>query len=482
MNKINILTAISIILMTNTLFCFAVKNSQELNKSNINKVFNIKDYGAVGDGKTLNTEAINNAIIACSKEVGGTVLVPAGRYLSGTVLLKSNVILYIENDATIIGTTDLSLYKSYILTGKDPEHPINITVRDSLAWCRALVLIDNVSNVTITGTGTIDGSGLVDKQGEEGRRGPHGIFIGDSRNINISNIRVTRAGDYNIICLYVEDVKFTNLTIAEGYDGIHIRNGKNMLIENCKIYTRDDAIAGGYWTDMVITDCLLNSSCNGIRVILPATRLEIKACEIFGPGVFGHPRGSINNPWVTNSLTGIIIQPGAWGAGPGRLDDIYIHDIRIRDEQTGLTFVLNKGNQAGNINVENITATGIYRNACSIEAWPVDSKFENVKFKDVSITYCIDNEQLLKVSDFSRPRTESRPLPYWGFYARNVKNIVFDNVTLNYVGNEIRPVMGFDEVDNVTLNNLRYKNVDGVKPFKYSEKTRLMNTNTTIFK
>jgi hypothetical protein len=217
-------------------------------------------------------------------------------------------------------------------------------------------------------------------------------------------------------------------------------------------------------------------------VILPATNLEIKTCEIFGPGVFGHPRGSVNNPMVTNSLTGIMLQPGAWGAGSGRLDNIYIHDIRIRDEQTALTFVLNKDNQAGKITVENIIATGIYGNACSIEAWPVDSKFENVKFNNVSIIYSVDNEQILKVTDFSRPRTESRPVPYWGFYARNVKNIEFNNVTLNYLGNEIRPVMGFDEVDNVKLNNLKYKDVSGVQPIKYSEKTHLENINTTIIK
>jgi hypothetical protein len=482
MKKVNYPGAISLLLLTNILFCFAGIPSKELNKETVLKVYNIKDYGAVGDGKTLNTEAINNAIIACSNSGGGTVLVPAGRYVSGTVLLKSNVNLTLENDATIIGATDLKLYKSYTLTGKDPDHPINITVRDSMVWCRALVLLDNVSNVTITGNGTIDGSGLIDKQGEEGRRGPHGIFIGDSRNINISNIRVTRAGNYNIICLYVEDVKFINLTIAEGYDGIHIRNGKNILIENCKFYTRDDAIAGGYWTNMLINDCLINSSCNGIRLILPATNLEIKTCEIFGPGVFGHPRGSVNNPMVTNSLTGIMLQPGAWGAGSGRLDNIYIHDIRIRDEQTALTFVLNKDNQAGKITVENIIATGIYGNACSIEAWPVDSKFENVKFNNVSIIYSVDNEQILKVTDFSRPRTESRPVPYWGFYARNVKNIEFNNVTLNYLGNEIRPVMGFDEVDNVKLNNLKYKDVSGVQPIKYSEKTHLENINTTIIK
>jgi hypothetical protein len=468
MKKFKILTVLFCLLIYNLSVPFATSQHNE----SMMKVYNIKDYGAVGDGQEINTEAINNAILACSGDGGGTVRVPAGRYVTGTVLLKSNVTLYLENDATIIGTSDLSLYKSYTLIAKDPEHPVNIRP-SSTVWCRALVLLDNVQNVTITGTGTIDGTSITDKQGEEGRRGPHCIFIGDSKNITISNIRITRAGNYNIIGLYVEDTKFVNLTIAEGYDGIHIRNGKNMLIDNCKFYTRDDAIAGGYWTNMLITGCLINSSCNGIRVILPATRLEIKKCEIFGPGVFGHARGSKNNPLVTNSLTGIILQPGAWGSGPGNLDSIYIHEIRIRDMQTALTFLLNKGNQSRNINVENIVATGIYRNACSIEAWTEGSKFENVKFTDVSINYNIDDEKLLNVTDFKKPMTESRPVPYWGFYFRNVGKIDFKNVNLEYTGTEKRPVMGFDNVESVHFKNVQYKKTEGIKDLIYPETTKI---------
>ena len=470
-----------ILILANVFTGYAAEHPKSTLK-NVEKVFNIKEYGAIGDGKTMNTAAIDKAITACANAGGGTVLIPNGNFITGTIVLKSNITLYLEQDAHVIGTTDISEYKSFKLRPEDPLRPINITVKDSLVWCRALVLIEGVHDVAIAGTGTIDGSGVIDKRGEEGRRGPHGILMGEARNITISNIRVTRSGNYNILGLGVENVRISGVTVTQGADGIHIRRGKNLVIENCKCYTADDAIAGGYWENMLIKDCLLNSSCNGIRVILPATNLEIANCEIFGPGVFGHPRGTADNPLVTRTLTGIIVQPGAWGLGAGYLDRINIHDIRIRDMQTAITFVLNEGNKGRNIMVTNLMATGITNNAGSVEAWPKGSSYENVKFKNINIAYSIIDKALLKTKEIKRPGTESLPRPYWGFYVRNVKDISFENVKLTYAGTDERPVMGFDSVGKVLLSNIKYKSAGNGRAFKYNNSTIVTQVNTAPIK
>ncbi|RYZ94821.1 MAG: glycoside hydrolase, partial [Sphingobacteriaceae bacterium] len=413
----------------------------------------------------------NKAIDTCAAQGGGMVMVPAGNYLSGTVALKSNVTLYLDRDATITGTPDLDQYRSLPLTLKDINEPVLLKWENIERWTRALILIDNAENVTITGWGTIDGASVTDPLGEEGRRGPHGIIIGNSKKITISNIRITRAGNYNILGFYLQDASFIKLSIIEGSDGIHIRSGKNLLIKGCKFYTRDDAIAGGYWKNMLITDCLINSSCNGLRLIMPATNLEVKNCDISGPGVFGHFRKNSFNPVSTNSLAAFILQPGAWGAAPGRLDSIYIHDIRVRDLNTVCTFVLNEGNQSKNIRVERVTATGINMAACSVEAWPEGSSYSDATFKDISIDYDIADEGILKTTVLERPLTEARPLPYWGWYVRNVNMLNFTNIKLTYAGNELRPLMAFDNVDKVLLDNVKYKAVENVKPFNYLKST-----------
>jgi len=449
-------------------WCLAQVSLNALGKNGSVKIYNITDYGAVGDGAVLNTGAINKAINACTDGGGGVVFVPPGHFLTGTIQLKSNVTLYLDDDATIVATADKTQFTGSKLKPQDPERPINLNTKDTVSWTNAIVLIDKADNVNITGGGTIDGA-MVPAEG----RHVHGILAFCAKKTGISNIRVTRAGNWSIVGLYVEDFKVTNVTVTDGYDGIHIRQGKHILIRNCKLYCRDDAIAGGYWEHTVITDCLLNSACNGIRLVLPATDLDISYCDIIGPGVFGHHRGAVNNPWITNTLTGIILQPGAWGIGKGGLDNVYIHDIKIKDVQTALTFVLNEGNTADNILVENVTATGIYHNACSVEAWAAGSLFKNIKFKKLSVSYQVTDSAFTHVKYFQRPRTESRPVPYWGFYVRGVKNIEFDHLKMSYTGIETRPLMGFDDVGSVLLKDISYKRVPGVKTLKYSSATKV---------
>ena len=131
--------------------------------------------------------------------------------------------------------------------------------------------------------------------------------------------------------------------------------------------------------------------------------------------------------------------------------------------------------------VENITATGISRNACSIEGWPEGSVFEDVKLRNISLRYRIIDTGLLKVKQFDRPRTESRPLPYWGFYVRNVNRIVFENVRLDFEGADERPAMCFEKVKNVLLRNVKYKKINGVEPLRFDSGTKMQLVNSASF-
>src|SRR5262249_52524786 len=155
-----------------------------------------------------------------------------------------------------------------------------------------------------------------------------------------------------------QQVEMRNLKITGGWDGVHFRGWpgrpcRDVSIIGCQFYTGDDAIAGRYWENVLISDCILNSSCNGIRLIGPATHLLIHGCLFYGPGL--HPHRSSNR---FNMLAGLCLQPGAWDRTEGDLDDVLISDLTMHNVTTPFHFALKPGNTAGKISVSGVTATG----------------------------------------------------------------------------------------------------------------------------
>ena len=138
--------------------------------------FTVRQYGAAGDGTTLDTAAFNAAVSACAAAGGGQVLVEPGRYLTGTIRLKSNITLLLEAGAEIVGTPDLKQYVGFTPPEGNPLAAIPVP------WHRALVLGVDVENVTIAGRGTINGNQVFDPQGEEHMRGPHAVLFGKRRS------------------------------------------------------------------------------------------------------------------------------------------------------------------------------------------------------------------------------------------------------------------------------------------------------------
>ena len=423
--------------------------------------FNIKDFGAKGNGKTVNTQAINDAIVACEQAGGGKVIVPKGIYLSGTIIMKSNVNLVLEENAVIKGVNDLTAYRAYQPVGDLSRYGImNGNYKEENRWTRALILGMGIHNSSITGDGTIDGSHVEDPQGEEKMRGPHTILFGESKNLEISGITINNASNYAFMSYEIENATFHNISIHQGWDGIHIRGGKNILIRNCNFQTGDDAIAGGYWNNMVITDCNINSSCNGIRIIMPVNGMSISNCIFQGPGVY--PHRTSKELKRNNSLSGIILQPGGWGKAPGMVENVHIHNLQIDNFATPVTMILNEGNNANGIIVEKIKATNIYLSGYSVESWK-GGKYDNIIFRDIYTEFKgSDDPEVLDI-EMKQPHTDSRQMPYWAFYANNTGKITLENIEFKYTGKEIRPAMCFDNVNTVVLKNVECQDVPNVE-------------------
>jgi len=444
---------ISVFCVSAICFGVCIANAQEFPS-----VFNIKDYGAQGDGITVNTHAINKAVDACSEAGGGTVVIPDGTFLTGTVQMKSHVTLLLEKGAVIKGVTDLDAYVPYIPTREMGRYDN----ANKFRWNRALVLGVGVTDVTITGSGCVDGDHVFDSQGEERMRGPHTILFAESRNLSFSGFTVNNAANYAFMAYEIDNVVFNNLTVNQGWDGIHIRGGKHILIRNSSFYTGDDAIAGGYWEDVVITDCHINSSCNGIRMIMPADGLTISHCTFVGPGQY--PHRTSKEKQRTNMLSAILLQPGGWSNAPGIVDKVHIHDISIDNVNNPLMMVLNEGNSAGKILVERMKAERVNEFASSVESWK-DGTFDEVIFRNISIEYVGHPDASLSDALLRQPPVDARNLPCWGWMVRNVKNIVYENVHLSYTGVEPRPAFYFDNVALIVFNKVEYpgnENADSI--------------------
>lgn len=411
-----------------------------------NDTFNILDYGARGDGESLNTSAINAAIEACAARGGGKVIVPEGVFLTGTISLKSNITLHLMPGAEIRGTHDLSQYIPYVPESetRGPEH---------FRWNRALLLGDHVENVRIQGSGVINGDHVYDPEGEEGMRGPHTLLFGASQNVHVEGITMNNAANYAIMAYQLDQASFTGMTFNAGWDGIHIRWGEDLKISDCQFFTGDDAIAGGYWKNMLISDNLINSSCNGIRLIMPATNLTIEKCHFYGDGKFEHRTS--REKMRKNMLSAIILQPGGWGKAEGLLEDVLISEVTIENVANPLNMILNEGNEARNIRVENLHATRINKSACSVESWK-GGRYEDVSFKNIYMEFVgHDDPSLLDIVP-AQPHVDARPLPVWAFYARNVDHLSLEEVEFRLAGEDLRPAFQFDEMGDVDMQDVDY--------------------------
>jgi polygalacturonase len=419
-------------------------------------VFSVRSYGATGDGKTLDTAAINAAVKACSESGGGQVRFAPGRYISGTVHLRDNVTLYFDAGATLVGTEELNDYQTFTPPAETPE------AKFGPKWHTALILGVGVKNVTLAGPGTIDGNKVFNPNGEEKMRGPHTIILGNCRDISIRDLSIKDSANYAVMIEFSQRIDVRNVTITGGWDGVHFRGWsdnpcRDIQITGCRLFTGDDSIAGRYVNGLLIRDCVINSSCNGIRIIGPVSGMIVDDCLFYGPGL--QPHRSSNR---SNMLSGIVLQPGGWDACPGPLENVLISNVTMTRVASPVSVILKRsGNTAENITIAGLTATGVYRAAASVESW-TDTPCGRVIFRDISVEYDGGEAAEQAAKPAQKPGVDVRPLPAWGFFAKNAKEVILENVRLYCQKKDLRPVISCEDVDRLTLDAVHFPQVPEV--------------------
>jgi len=316
--------------------------------SNSQTVFNVKDFGATGNGKTNDTAAINEAIKKCNESGGGTVFFPAGTYLSGTIGLKSTVTLYIDAGAVVMGSRNIDDYGA-----------------DGLV--RALIVANNAENIAITGRGVIDGNGdsfmemdkvktvepdAADYDPQYIRQGtdymhekfgtedgpvlpkirPHPMLeINNCSNFLLRDVTLMNSPAWTIRLIDSEHADFIGIDIINNpmipnNDGIHCTSSRNIHISDCHFEGGDDAIIVTGFGDpdkisenVTVTNCTLKTRSAGIRVGYGDS--DIRNCTFKnliiyssnrGLGVFVRDRGSIENIIFSDIVIKTRLHKGHW--------------------------------------------------------------------------------------------------------------------------------------------------------------------------
>ena len=213
------------------------------------RIYNIRKYGARGDGAALDTAALQAAIDACHQDGGGTVLVPAGTFQIGTVELKSNVTLHIAAAGTLLGSADGKQYHAVDaipLTGDSTLNDGN--------W--ALLFAVNATNVTIEGAGTIDGQGAKfhsavrgtpPPSGLGGNRRPYHLLFHRCDRLTVRDIALVDCAYHSIRVIQSKHVHMNGLYIHNrvngNNDGFHFISAEYVTVDNCTILSQDDACA-----------------------------------------------------------------------------------------------------------------------------------------------------------------------------------------------------------------------------------------------
>jgi len=387
------------------------------------KNYVVTDYGAIGDGKTLNTEAIQAAIDKCASEGGGAVVIPAGKFLSGAIFLKPGVNLHFDKGAVLQGSTQIADY---------PEMETRIEGHFQV-WIPALVNADGVDHLRIDGEGTIQGGGKPYWEefwrqmaaNEETKnldvKRPRNIFIENSKDVQISGISLRQSGFWNLHLFRCRNVLVDKVDIrtpkrAPSTDGIDIDSCQDVTIQHCYISVDDDniAIKGNKGTS-ALED----------KSIPPDENIHISDCE-FGLGnsavTLGSEATTVRNVLMENcKLTGkdencvlmLKLRPDT----EQHYENITVRNITVDNPTANLISIAPweqyfdlQGKPAPSQLATGITLsdiTGKLNSFGEIDG-PKNSTVQNVTFKNINIT-----------------------LKKAAVIAKNVKDLQFDNVMIN---------------------------------------------------
>jgi polygalacturonase len=434
------------------------------------KQYNINDFGAVADSTVLSTQAIQKAIDACSANGGGQVVVPAGFYQTGSIILKSKVDFHLENGAVLLGSQNLDDYIKL--------KPAYISLRTQEATIQ-LIYAENAENIAISGFGTIDGRGSVFPKltwDDEGVTRPHLLRFITCNNVIVKDITLKNSGCWMQHYLACENLQINGLRIFNrnnyNNDALDLDGCRNVTVANLITDSDDDGITLKSTSpkpceNISISNCVISSRCNAIKLgtesnggfkNINISNCVVKPSDVEAPAFFGRERGT--------SAIALEIVDG------GTMENISVSDIIVDGTESPIFIRL--GNRARpyrkdltvdnigtlhSVSLSNIRIKNAGKTGCSITGlpgYPVHHiRLSNIVLEQAGGVTAEDMNSVIEEKPAEYPEaTMFGTLPAYGFYIRHAENIMFDGIEMTTVEEDVRPALILEDVEKSTFNKI----------------------------
>jgi hypothetical protein len=443
-----------------------------------NRSFDVRQFGAVADGKTLNTAAIQKAIEACHAAGGGRVVVAGGVFLSGAVQLKSGVTLVIEAGTTLLGSPDIRDYGVVTV-------PIDwgwTYKKTAIAFAPCVIYAENAEHVGLEGKGTVDGQGgrlrkVFPNRGDADMRRPILVRFHECHDVSVRDVTLVDPAAYATFFVHCRDIAVEGVAIRSRHtvngDGLDFDGCRNVRITHCDLDCGDDAISPKTshpdWPieNFTITGCRMKSEWAAIRLgaesAAPMRKLVLRDCvftdcrdgvkiESSEGAVFENLSFSniemrdVNRPiYITATRFNFSAHARTSRPPNGRIRDVRFSDIRA---------VARAGDP-----------TKPFDRTCAAIVSLPGSAIEDVTLTNVELTFPgggtaeqaarLDVAEMLHFDDYKQwARPFDGELPASVLYLRHLRNIRLENVRLTLEKPDARPFIAGDDVIGLTLEHV----------------------------
>jgi hypothetical protein len=450
------------------------------------RVYNIRDFGAKGDGTTLDTLALQAAIDACNQDQGGTVLVPAGVFVIGTVEMKSNVTLRIAAGGKLLGSADGKQYhaaEAIPLSGDSTLNDGNV----------GLIFAVKAENITVEGPGTIDGNGRQFLHGPNNEPSPAGLksherpyhlLFYQCTNVRVRDISLFACAYHSIRTIQSQYVWLTGIHIhsreIHNADGFHFISAQHVCLSDCIVECQDDACAMfGSCKFITVTNCSFSTRWSVFRFGGgEAENITVSNCliyETYGCPIKIHctPRSRFENMSFSNLVMKNVTGPISIGLGgrgrrapsatgtqtntpPAEAEEQAPPGICRNISFSGIHAVVSVPVALADVPFKSGYNPGEVKSCIGLNA--VGGIIENISFNDVHVIFpgggTAEEAAVRDVPKTIGEYYAAGIFPAYGLYARNVRGLTLNNVRFEVAGAEARPAVVFDHVENAAVTAL----------------------------